>query len=97
MSSYQLISKPIVVDERMKRMIAGAIAEVDPAQIAIRRSWTLAERVRQAAAMIKGGERAAAYRLRQSNLELSEAQALRAVRLRNHKKEEYFKKWRRKS
>lgn len=87
---------PLIIDERIKRMIAGAVAEVDREQIAILRTLTPAERVRQAAAMIEAGENAAAYRLRQRQPHLTEAEALRAVRLRAHQNTERFQTWRRK-
>ena len=81
--------------ERIRRIIAGAIAEVDPAQIAILRTMTPAERVRQAVAMIEAGEHAAAHRLRQRQPELSMAEALREVRRNAQKIEEKFQSWRR--
>ncbi|MBV7336517.1 hypothetical protein KFU94_51465 [Chloroflexi bacterium TSY] len=87
---------PFIVDERIKRIIAGAVAEVDPAQIAIVRTWTPAQRVRQAVAMIEAGERAAAYRLRQRQPNLSTIESLRQVRLNAQKVEEKFQTWRRK-
>lgn len=71
-----------VVDERMRKMIAGAVAEVDPAQIAILRTMTPAERFQQAVAMIAAAESAGAYRLRQQQPHLNEEQALVAVRRR---------------
>lgn len=64
--------------------IAGAVAEVDPQQIAIFRRLTPAQRVEQAASMIELAEQVAAYRLRQRHPELSELEALRTVRMRAH-------------
>jgi hypothetical protein len=72
--------QPVVVTDRMRRQIAGAVAEIDMAQMAILRRMTPAERMAQAGAMIEEMERAGAYRLRQRRPELSEANALRIVR-----------------
>ena len=77
--SYQH-PEPIVVTERMRRQIAGAVAELDPKQLAITRQLTPAERTWQAASMIDAAERVAAYRLRQRDLDLGETEALRIVR-----------------
>lgn len=77
--SYQR-SEPIVVTDRMRRQIAGAIGELDPNQLTITRRFTPAERVWQAASMIHAAELVAAYRLRQREPELSEDEALRIVR-----------------
>ncbi len=74
--------QPFVVDERIRKMIAGAVAEVDPAQIAVLRRLTPAERCRQAIAMIEGAERVAAYRARHRQPELTESQAIVTVRQR---------------
>lgn len=70
----------VVVDEQLRRVIAGAVAEVDLAQIAVLRQMTPAERCRQAVAMIGAGERVATYRLRQQQPQLTEAESLRKVR-----------------
>jgi len=78
-------TQPLVVDKRIKRMIAGAVAEIDPAQIAILRTLTAAKRVWQAFAMIEDAERAGVYRLRQRQPELSEEDAVRMVRQRGLK------------
>ena len=43
---YYIEGRP-VLDEKIRRMIAGAVAEVDPAQIAIYRQLTPAQRVAQ--------------------------------------------------
>ena len=77
--SYQR-KEPIVVTERMRRQIAGAVAELDLAQIAVSRKLTPAERVWQAASMIDAAERVAAYRLCQRDPALTEDQSLRIVR-----------------
>lgn len=75
-------TQPLVIDERIKRMIAGAVAEIDPAQTAILRTFTPAQRVWQALSMIRAAEQVSAYRLRQRQPELSEDAALLAVRQR---------------
>lgn len=68
----------------LQAQIAGAVAEVDPRQIAIVRRLTPAQRVEQAVSMIELAEQVAAYRLRQHHPELSELEALRTVRMRVH-------------
>jgi hypothetical protein len=73
---------PFVVDERIRRMIAGAVAEIDLAQIAALRKLTPAERCQQSLALIDGAERVAAHRLRQRQSELSEVESIIAVRKR---------------
>jgi hypothetical protein len=76
--------RPItVVDDRMRKMIAGAVAEIDPAQIAILRKLTPADRVYQALSMIAFAENTSAYRLRKQQPGLSEAEALVAARRRS--------------
>lgn len=77
--SYQR-KEPVVVIERMRRQIAGAVAELDLAQIAISCQLTPAERVWQAASMIDAAECVAAYRLRQRDPTLTDDQSLRIVR-----------------
>jgi hypothetical protein len=71
---------PLVVTEQMRREIAGAVAEIDLAQMEILRRMTPAERVHMAASMIADVERVAVFRLRQRESELSEAEAYRIVR-----------------
>lgn len=73
--------------ERQKRQIAGAVAEVDPAQIEIIRRLTPAQRAQQALSMIRTAERAAAYRLRARQPNLSEGESLWYVRRREYNKE----------
>lgn len=69
-----------IVTERMRRQIAGAIAELDPKQLAITKRLTPAERVQQAASMIDAAERAGVHQLRQREPDLEELEALRIVR-----------------
>ncbi len=65
-----------------RQRIAGAVAEVDPRQVAISRRLTPAQRVQQALSMMELAERVAAYRLRQQHPEMNEIEALRVVRRR---------------
>ncbi|MCW5856996.1 MAG: hypothetical protein KIS63_01815 [Caldilineales bacterium] len=69
--------------EHMRRLIAGAVAEVDRRQIEMSRHLTPAQRFRQALSMIELAEGVGAYRLRQCRPDLSEAEALRIIRSRN--------------
>jgi DNA-binding MurR/RpiR family transcriptional regulator len=55
----------LTVTDKMRRQIAGAVAEIDLTQIAITRRMTSAERVQQAASLIEAAERVGVYRLRQ--------------------------------
>ena len=66
--------------EREKLAIRAAIREIDPAQIAITRKLTTAQRFAKMASMIDFAERTTAYRLRLRRPELSEMQALQIVR-----------------
>jgi hypothetical protein len=61
-------------------MIAGAVGELDLAQLAIIRTLTPAERFEQAVSMIALAEEAGAFRLRHRQPQLSEEEALRIVR-----------------
>ena len=67
-------------DSLLLEMIPGAVAEVDPRQIAIYRRLTPAQRFQQGVSMIELAENVAAYRLRQSKPGLDEADALREIR-----------------
>ncbi len=68
------------LDERLQRLIAGAVAEVDPQQIAVSRRLTPAQRFQQGRSMVELVERVAAFRLCQRQPHLSENQARRIVR-----------------
>lgn len=72
--------EPFVITDRIRKQIAGAVAEIDLEQAAIVSKLTPAERVRMAASMIDACERAGVRRLRERQPELSEAEALRIVR-----------------
>ena len=69
-----------IVDERMRKVIAGAVAEIDPAQIAVLRQMTTAQRFAQMLSMLNFTEIAAADRLCLREQTLSERNALQIVR-----------------
>lgn len=69
--------------EHMRRLIAGAVAEIDRRQIEMSRHLTPAQRFQQMLSMIEFVEGVAAYRLRQRQPEISEVESLRIVRRRN--------------
>ncbi|HQY91965.1 MAG: hypothetical protein WAU00_18485 [Caldilinea sp.] len=71
---------PLIVTDKMRRQIAGAVAEIDLEQMEILRQMTPAERMAIAAGMIHDLEQAAAYRLRKRYPELEIAESLRIVR-----------------
>jgi hypothetical protein len=71
---------PLVLTDEMRRMIAGAVGELDPKQLAIVRTLTPAERYEQAISMISLAEEVGAFRLRHRQPQLSEEEALRIVR-----------------
>jgi hypothetical protein len=73
-------NKTLLVTNKMRRQISGAIAEIDLTQMALVREMTPAERVRQAASMIDAAERVGAYRLRQRDPTLHEDDALKIIR-----------------
>lgn len=68
------------LDPQLARGIQGAVAEVDPVQMAIIGRHSAAERLEQAASMIEFIQRTGALRLRQRQPHLSEAEALYRVR-----------------
>lgn len=67
-----------MLDPALKRLIAVAVAEVDPAQIEITRRLTPAQRFALAISMIQIAEEVATYRLcrRQPHLSYHEARQL---------------------
>ena len=73
---YYIVGRPRM-NPLLKKMIAGAMAEVDPVQMEITRRLTIAERVSQGFSMIEAAEQVAIYRLRQRHPELSELEAKR--------------------
>ena len=72
--------EPFVITDRIRRQIAGAVAEIDLEQMAITARLTPAERVQMALSIIDACEEAGVYRLRQREPHLSEEEALRIVR-----------------
>jgi hypothetical protein len=76
---YYIEGRP-VLDEKLQRLIAGAVAEVDPEQIAISKHLTPAQRFQQGNSMIRLAERVATYRLRQRQPDVDEVEARRIVR-----------------
>jgi hypothetical protein len=72
--------QPFTVTDEMRCEIAGAVRELDLAQMAIVAKLTPAQRVHIAASMIQACEQVGVYRLRQRQPELSEAEAYRIVR-----------------
>lgn len=70
----------MTLTERQRRQIAGAVAEVDDAQIAIWREMPTARRAQVGLSMIHAAERIGTYRLRLRRPELSQAEALFLVR-----------------
>jgi hypothetical protein len=78
-SGYYIEGRP-VLDEKLQRLIAGAVAEVDPEQIAASKHLTPAQRFQQASSMIRLAEQVATYRLRQRQPHLNEEKARRIVR-----------------
>ncbi len=71
---------PLVLTDKMRKQIRGAIAEIDMAQMAIIRKMTPAERVARGAEMCAAAERMGVRRLRLRQPELSEDEAYRIVR-----------------
>ncbi len=75
-------SKPVTQFELTPEIIAeirGAFAEVDRVQMAITRQLTPAQRAQKGLSMSDAARRAAAFRLRQRDPSLSEAEASRMV------------------
>lgn len=69
-----------MLDERTRVAIREAVREVDPEQIALARRLTIAQRYAKMESMIEWAERTSAYRLRLRRPDLSDVEALRAVR-----------------
>lgn len=70
----------MALSKRQRRQIAGAVAEVDDAQIAASRHLTIPQKLEQALSMIQLAEEVSSYRLRKIQPELSNAAALQIVR-----------------
>ncbi len=63
--------------EHMRRMIAGAVAEVDPAQLRVLRTLSVAQRFRQGSSMIDAAVQAGASRIRQRQPQVNREESLR--------------------
>ena len=66
--------------DRQEREIAGALMEIDPAQIAVTRTLTASQRAQQGLSMIRIAEEVAAYRTRARIPEMSQGKALGLAR-----------------
>ncbi|MEM7531916.1 MAG: hypothetical protein AAF639_07065 [Chloroflexota bacterium] len=75
--------EPFILTEHHKRAMAGAIAEVDPKQIAVLRTLSTEQRFRQAISMIAFAEKVAVFQLRRREPELTEEEAYYIVRSEN--------------
>lgn len=73
---YYLAGEPRI-SETLRRIIAGAAAEIDPKQMEVIHKLSLAERFEIGCSMSDAARDAKAYRLRLKNPELSETEALR--------------------
>ncbi|MBV7330575.1 hypothetical protein KFU94_20490 [Chloroflexi bacterium TSY] len=65
----------------LKKMITGAVAEIDPAQMAVTRRLTPAQQVQKALSMINVAEQAGVYRLCSRQPELGQIEALYLLRM----------------
>lgn len=79
---YYVVGRPRVNAEWRQLVTAGK-ADVDPQQIAASRHLTIAQKFQQGCSMTNLAYRVTAYRLRQRQPQLSEAEALRIVRMRS--------------
>lgn len=68
------------LDERLQRLIAGAVAEVDPRQIAIYQRLSPAQRFHQGLSLIKWAERITVRQLQRRHPHLREREAYQWVR-----------------
>lgn len=66
--------------EKQEREIAGALRDVDPAQISVTRKLTTAQRTQQGLSMIRIAEQVASYRIRARRPELTEGMSLGLAR-----------------
>ncbi|MCY4411559.1 MAG: hypothetical protein OXC27_13950 [Caldilineaceae bacterium] len=66
--------------DRQEREIAGALRDIDPAQIAVTRTLTASQRAQQGLSMIRIAEEVAAYRTRARIPEMSQGKALGLAR-----------------
>ncbi|MCY3709243.1 MAG: hypothetical protein OXG26_10125 [Caldilineaceae bacterium] len=70
----------MTLTDKQEREIAGALREVDPAQISVTRKLTTAQRTQQGLSMIRIAEQVASYRIRARRPELTEGKSLGLVR-----------------
>ena len=66
--------------DKQEREIAGALRDIDPAQISVTRNLTTSQRAQQGLSMIRIAEEVAAYRTRARLPELSQGKALGLTR-----------------
>lgn len=76
---YYIVGRPRL-DERLQRLSAGSVAEVDPQQMAVSRRLTPAQRFQQGHSMIRLAERVTAYRRYRRQTELNTGQTYHVVR-----------------
>ncbi len=70
----------MALTDKQEREIAGALRDVDPAQISVTRNLTTAQRTRQGLSMIRISEQVASYRIRARRPELTEGMSLGLAR-----------------
>lgn len=70
----------MALTDKQEREIAGALRDVDPAQISVTRNLTTAQRTRQGLSMIRIAEQVASYRIRARRPELTEGMSLGLAR-----------------
>jgi len=68
-----------ILNPDWRLLVAGSVAEVDPAQIAILRQFTPAQRIKQGFLMIQSMERVAVQFLRQRKPHLTEKEAIQII------------------
>lgn len=70
----------MALTDKQEREIAGALRDVDPAQISVTRNLTTAQRTQQGLSMIRIAEQVASYRIRARRPELTEGMSLGLAR-----------------
>jgi hypothetical protein len=75
-SGYGFAGKPMIGDQ-LAKILEGSVAEVDPAQIAIFREMTIAQRFRLGCSVSDTSRKAVVYRIQHKNPQLSLAEANR--------------------
>jgi len=69
-----------ILNPDWRLVVAGSVAEVDPAQIAILRQFTPAQRVRQGFSLIESMELIAVQFLRKRKPHLTQKEAIQIIR-----------------